>query len=163
MRRVIALLFFLIVTGLGGPAAWGAEWETDFEKAATKAKQTDRYLLADFSGSDWCGWCVKLDREVFSKTEFKKFAKENLVLALIDFPRSKPQTKKQKERNAALAAKYGVKGFPTVLLFSPDGALVGRTGYQPGGAAAYVEHLRAMIEQHKAVANQKPASPSEAK
>ncbi len=142
---IVSALFMSLCLGVQA-----SEWETDFDKAAALAKESGRYLLADFSGSDWCGWCVKLDREVFSKKEFKKYAKENLVLALIDFPRSKPQSKKEKERNAALARKYGVKGFPAVLVFSPQGELVGRTGYQPGGAEAYVQHLREMIEKHRA-------------
>lgn len=144
---------------LASPVAWiwllncaiavAADWETDFDKAAELAKSSGKYLLVDFSGSDWCGWCMKLDREVFSKKAFKNFAKEHLVLALIDFPRSKPQKTKEKKRNEQLAQQYGVKGFPTILLFSPKGELIGRTGYKLGGAEAYVAHLRELIEAYE--------------
>lgn len=146
LRRTLALLAFLMFP----IHLFAAMWETDFDRAVARARESGRYLLVNFSGSDWCGWCIKLDREVFSQGEFKKYARENLVLALIDFPRGKPQSRKDKQRNEALAQKYGVRGFPTVLVFSPSGDLIGHTSYQPGGAKAYVEHLREMIEKHRA-------------
>jgi protein disulfide-isomerase len=106
-------------------------------------------MLLDFSGSDWCGWCVKLDKEVFSKPAFKTFAKTNLVCVLVDFPRQKPQSKKLKEQNAELARKYGIRGYPSVIVLSPEGDLVGKTGYQEGGPQKYVAHLQEMIDDYK--------------
>ena len=85
-------------------------WETDFEKASEEAKESGKYMLLDFSGSDWCGWCIKLEKEVFKKSDFKKFAKDNLVCVLIDFPNKKRQSKKEKAQNAELAKKFGVRG-----------------------------------------------------
>ncbi|MCK5529413.1 MAG: thioredoxin family protein, partial [Kiritimatiellae bacterium] len=75
----------------------GKLWETDFEKASAKAKASHRYMLLDFSGSDWCGWCIKLDDEVFSKKDFKNYAKENLVCVMLDFPRKSLKKKLAKQ------------------------------------------------------------------
>lgn len=144
VRMVLAALAAAMATG-----AQALDWETDYAKAAAKAKDTGKYLLLDFSGSDWCGWCVRLDKEVFSKGEFRKFADQNLVCVLVDFPRRKKQDKDLKEQNSGLAKKYGVRGFPTVILLSPDEALVGQTGYQEGGPKEYVKHLQAMIDGYE--------------
>lgn len=132
-----------------GTGVWASEgWETDFEKAKAKAKAEGKHMLVDFSGSDWCGWCVKLDKEVFSQDAFKAYAKENLVLVLIDFPRDKSkQSEAEQEKNKALMEKFGVRGFPTVYVLNPDGKPVenGKTGYQSGGPEAYVEHIKQII------------------
>jgi protein disulfide-isomerase len=141
------LAFFSL---LGGAALSVAGlWTDDFDKALTQAKESGKYMLVDFSGSDWCGWCKKLDNEVFSNKAFKDYAEQNLVCVLIDFPRQKPQSNKQKKANQALREKYAVQGFPTILLFSPRGDVAAQTGYEPGGAEAYVKHLQGLIDQHK--------------
>jgi len=127
----------------------GGLWETDFEKAADAAKASHRYMLLDFSGSDWCGWCVRLDEEVFSRKDFKDYAKENLVCVLLDFPRRKSLKKSLKEQNQQLAAKYGIRGYPSVVILSPEGDKVGRTGYRKGGAEEYVGHLKSIIDPHR--------------
>ena len=124
-------------------------WETDFARASADAKRAGSYLLLDFSGSDWCGWCIKLDKEVFSKSDFKEFAQQKLVCVLVDFPRKKRLTTKIKEQNAELAEKYRVHGYPTVILLSPGGELVGKTGYRKGGAKSYVDYLKEMITDYK--------------
>ena len=124
------------------PAEAHAAWVTDFEAAKKEAAERNVPILADFSGSDWCGWCMKLDGEVFSREEFRKYAKDNLVLFLADFPQGKAQSDELKKQNQELAAKYGVRGFPTVLLLNAKGEVLARTGYRRGGAEAYVKHLK---------------------
>ena len=130
-------------------ASFGLQWIDDFDQGMAQAKEAGKYALVDFSGSDWCGWCMKLDKEVFSKKEFEDFAAKGLVCIVVDFPRHKPQSKKDRARNDALMKKYGVEGFPTVLLFSPDGRLAGTTGYEPGGPGPYVKSLQDMIDKDK--------------
>jgi thioredoxin-related protein len=98
--------------------------------------------MLDFTGSDWCGWCIKLKKEVFSQEAFQEYAESELVLVELDFPRNKLQSDELKAQNQALAQKYGVRGFPTIILLSPEGELIARTGYRPGGAEAYVAHLK---------------------
>lgn len=124
-------------------------WETDFEKALATAKDSGKHMLLDFSGSDWCGWCIRLEKEVFSQDAFKDFAKENLVCVLVDFPRAKEQTDELKQQNLELARKYGIKGYPTIIILSPDGKPVGITGYLQGGPWEYSRHLKKIIEDHK--------------
>lgn len=125
-------------------------WNTNFEKASLQAKAEGKHILIDFSGSDWCGWCTKLDKEVFSKNAFKNYAKENLVLVLADFPRNKSkQSEKLQKQNNELAKKYNVGGFPTVFILSPEGKLVDKTGYQAGGPEAYVSYIKKVITEAK--------------
>ena len=116
-------------------------WFTSYELAQKEASSKNRLLLMDFTGSDWCGWCIMLDKEVFSKPEFKEYASKNLVLLELDFPRSKkmpPETAKQNER---LAVKYGIQGFPTVVVFDSNGKPLGALGYQAGGPQAFIAQL----------------------
>lgn len=122
------------------------EWLTDYDKAAQLAKELDRPMLLDFTGSDWCGWCIKLDNEVFEKETFKEYAKQNLILVKLDYPRSKPQSDEIKKQNQELLQKYGVRGFPTILLTDASGDVIGKTGYQAGGPEKYVAHLKEMVK-----------------
>jgi len=126
-----------------------ADWERDFAKAKAQAEREGKFILVDFSGSDWCGWCKKLDREVFSQNEFKKYAKESLILVLIDFPRGEKLPVKEAEQNQGMAQEYKVRGYPTVVLTLPSGEEVARTGYQEGGAEQYVEHLKGLLDPHQ--------------
>lgn len=126
-------------------SAAGDAWMTDFKAAQAKASAEQKPMLLDFTGSDWCGWCIKLDKEVFSRDAFRDYAADSLVLVELDFPRGKPQTDEVKAQNEALAEKYGIRGFPTIVLLSPEGELIDKTGYQPGGAAAYVEHIKGIL------------------
>ncbi len=121
-------------------------WLTDFNKAKQVSKDIGKPILIDFSGSDWCGWCVKLDKEIFSREIFKKYAKENLVLMMVDFPRNKKQSNEVKKQNKALLKKYSVRGFPTVFLVDSEGKVLARTGYRRGGAQKYVDHLKKILD-----------------
>lgn len=133
-----------------GTAAFAAEgWLTDFEKAQAQAKAENKYVLVDFSGSDWCGWCIKLEEEVFSRPAFKAYASEKLVLMLADFPSRTKLPPKVAAQNKALAQRYAVRGYPTVILLTPEGKLAGRTGYQRGGAEAYVKHIQSLINVYE--------------
>ena len=146
MRKNILTLSILFSFLLGSTAfAASGLWMTDFEAAQKKAAAENKAMLVDFTGSDWCGWCIKLDDEVFSEEAFQDYAAESLVLVEIDFPRSKPQTDELKAQNKALAEKFGIQGFPTILIFTPNGDLIEKTGYRRGGADAYVDHLKEIV------------------
>jgi len=118
-------------------------WVADFDVAVKQAREEGKDLLIDFTGSDWCSWCIKLHDEVFSHEEFMSYATANYVLVALDYPRSDEAKARvpNPDRNRELASQYKVNGFPTVLLMTPDGDVFGRTGYQPGGPEAYVTHL----------------------
>jgi thioredoxin-related protein len=101
-----------------------------------------KLTLLDFTGSDWCGWCQKLDREVFSQPEFRQFARDNIIFTKVDFPRNIPQSPAERAQNAELAQRYGVRGFPTIVVLNSKGKEVGRLGYMPGGPKPFVEALK---------------------
>ena len=124
------------------------KWMDNFEKAKAVADKDEKYILADFSGSDWCGWCIKLDKEVFNTPEFKKYADENLVLFMADFPKSKEQPISTKDQNVRLMDEYQVLGFPTVLLLTSNGDVIFTTGYQEGGPKPYIESLKKSIDKY---------------
>lgn len=121
------------------------KWHTNLEEAQKEAAKTGKPIFADFTGSDWCGWCIKLHKEVLSKKEFIEYAAHNLVLLEIDFPKRKKQDADVKQYNEKLMRKYGVRGFPTILLLDKDGKVINQTGYQDGGPVKYVEHLEKML------------------
>lgn len=116
-------------------------WTTDFPAAKAEAAASDKDLLMDFTGSDWCGWCIKLKDEVFLTDEFKAVAPSDFVMVELDFPNAVPQTDAVKAQNAALASKYNIQGYPTIILADAKGKPYAQTGYQPGGPEAYLAHL----------------------
>ena len=120
----------------------GLVWHTNLEKALKIAKEEDKPVFLQFSGSDWCKWCIKLNDEVLFTKDFANWAKDNIVLVNLDFPRTIPQTEEVKAYNNGLMKKYGVRGFPTVLLLDNNANVVLQTGYQPGGPAAYIQHIK---------------------
>ena len=122
-----------------------APWLTDSATAYHRARTENKPVLFNFTGSDWCGWCMRLQSEVFSHPEFATFADNNLVLVEVDFPKSKPQTPAQVRANAALASGFNIRGYPTILLVDGQGKLIGRTGYQPGGPKMYVAELQRIL------------------
>jgi len=151
-RGIAVSLVAMILCGCGqnATASDSGLWQTDYDAALKQAAAEKKYVLVDFSGSDWCGWCIKLDEEVFSQPEFIDYAKENLICVLLDFPRSKELPAAQKAANEALARRYRVQGFPTVLILNPDGKVIERDGYQRGGAANYVAFIKGVIAADKA-------------
>ncbi|MCC5806716.1 MAG: thioredoxin family protein [Opitutales bacterium] len=140
-----ALVAILVVAFASVAYAAPDGWKDDFDAAVKEAKESGKHVLVDFTGSDWCGWCIRLTDEVFSKSAFKEFAKDKLILVKVDFPRGKEVPAEVMERNRELAQKYGVRGFPTIVLLDPEGEEVARTGYRRGGAEAYVKHLEDLL------------------
>ena len=116
-------------------------WLTSYEQAEQKAKADNKLLLLDFTGSDWCGWCIKIDREIFSKPAFKEYASKNLVLLEIDFPMRRQVPAAVKAQNNKLAAKYEIQGFPTIIVLNGQGKKVAELGYVEGGPAAFIAEL----------------------
>ncbi|MCR5414494.1 MAG: thioredoxin family protein [Kiritimatiellae bacterium] len=122
-------------------------WTDDYDAALKQAAEENKYVIADFSGSDWCGWCKKLDKEVFAKKEFLDGAKEKYVLLMIDTPNNSALlSEKAKTQNPELVKKYDIQGFPSVLILDAKGEVVARTGYKKGGPAKYLEMLETTIK-----------------
>jgi thioredoxin-related protein len=116
-------------------------WLTSYAQAQKEAQSQHKLLLMDFTGSDWCGWCILLDKEIFSKPEFKDYASKNLVLLELDFPRRKQMPPELAEQNERLAIQYQIQGFPTVLVLDGSGKAIGALGYTSGGPEAFIAQL----------------------
>ena len=139
--KTLALLFTLAFITSPLLAAEDA-WITDVPKAMEQAKSQKKLVLLDFTGSDWCPPCKALHKNVLTSEEFSKFAKDNLVLVDLDFPKAKPQSDELKAANKELSKKYGIKGFPTIIVLDADGKeLFRKVGYGGTPAAEYVADL----------------------
>lgn len=135
-------LVIILATWIQTPAqSEGKDWLTDMDRAMQQAQAEDKDLILDFTGSDWCGWCMRLNEEVFSKPEFEK-VKEDFVLVELDFPQDESKISAEtREQNEAWQQKLGVEGFPTIFLTDAHGRPYAMTGYRDGGVGPYVEHL----------------------
>ena len=148
----IGILAIVTVAAAAEPEGWG----TDFEQAKKAATEKKLPILMDFSGSDWCIWCQRLDAEVFSQKAFIDYAKDNLILFLVDFPMRAQQADALRAQNRQLQSTYRVAGYPTVVLVNAQGEELARSDYRKGGAEAYVEHLKELV------AGKKPVEPAAA-
>lgn len=146
MNRFALVLAMVLATI---PVVRGDVWLTDFAAAQERARREDKPMLLNFSGSDWCGWCIRLNNEVFSTPAFITFATQRFVCVLIDFPRRTPLPEALIAQNRALKQRFEVPGFPTILLTTPDGRTLARTGYRAGGPQAYVDHLDQLLRLSK--------------
>jgi thioredoxin-related protein len=144
LHKNIAALTFGCLLLLSSPA-WSSDgWIEDFDAAVKLAKEQKKDLFVDFTGSDWCGWCIKLHDEVFKYEEFTAAVTKDFVLVSLDFPKKEENIARvpNMARNRELQKKYGIQGFPTILLMNNDGVVYAQTGYEKGGATAYVEHIK---------------------
>jgi protein disulfide-isomerase len=142
LRFIPSLLASIALTLL--PALAGEGWGTDYNAALASALKENRNVLLDFTGSDWCGWCVKLKKDTFDQPAFKEYADKNLVLVEIDFPQGKSQKPEVKRQNDALQQQYQVQGFPTLVLLDPQGKIIKQqSGYIPGGPKGFIDWVNA--------------------
>jgi thioredoxin-related protein len=143
--KAIVMKKILLCLGLISVAVqtFGAqvEWLTDVSSALDKACRENKYVLLDFTGSDWCGWCMRLKKEVFDQPAFAAFAEANLVLVEVDFPHHKPQDAALKEANERLAGTYKISGFPTIIILNSSALPVAQTGYVEGGPKNFLAPL----------------------
>lgn len=140
------LLFLLLCLNLA-LSLEAATWSTSYAKSLKKAKDEGKPILANFTGSDWCGWCIKLESEVFSKKEFNTWAKDQVVLLKLDFPRQKKISSTLRKQNSGLAKKFGVRGYPSILFIDPNTEeSIGKSGYQKGGPKAWVTNAQRIVD-----------------
>lgn len=137
----------ILIPLLAAALVWQADaaeatWLTDLPKAQAQAKAENKLVLMDFTGSDWCGWCIKFKKDVLDTKEFNEYAAKNLVLVEVDFPSKKQQSAALKSANEALGTRFKVDGYPTFIALDKEGKVVGRQeGYLKGGPAAFIAQL----------------------
>ena len=136
------ILFALLTIATLARANAADVWLTDLPKAEAQAKAENKIVLMDFTGSDWCPWCIKFKKEVLDDKTFLDYAAKNVVLVEVDFPHSKPQAADLKKANAALNDTFKVEGYPTLVVLDKDGKEIGRQeGYASGGPKAFIAKL----------------------
>lgn len=150
MKKIIFVFAFLI-SGLVAQAQ-ELNWHTDMAKATEASLKENKPLLLFFTGSDWCGWCIKLQKDVLKTNEFATWATQNVILVELDFPKSKPQDQNIKMQNQQLAQTFGIQGYPTVWFVNPikgaDNKInlsgLGSLGYD-NSAKNWISHANAFL------------------
>lgn len=129
--------------GTSESAPGGVRWHTNFEEALAAAQKENKDLLINFSGSDWCIFCIRLEKDVFEQEVFAKEAEKYFVFMLVDFPNdASKQTDELRKQNQELARRYRFRNlFPTLYLAKPDGTPYAMAEYQPLGPAEYLDYL----------------------
>jgi len=153
--KKLALTLFMVL-GTLTIQAQELTWQTDMNKAIEVSKKTKKPLMLFFTGSDWCGWCMRLQKEVFKTPEFEKWAKDNVVLVELDFPRKTQLQPEIQKQNMELQQTFGIQGFPTVWFVNSskkDGKInlekLGSTGYVAGGPSAWLDGASKIISPKK--------------
>ncbi|UGS23963.1 thioredoxin family protein [Flavobacterium channae] len=149
------LIAFLTLTSLSMQAQEELTWHTDMSAATDISIKEKKPLFLFFTGSDWCGWCIRLQKEVFKTPEFVKWAKDNVVLVELDFPRKNNQTDAVKSQNAQLQQQLQVRGYPTVWFVSATKTAeakvnltaLGSTGYVAGGPKVWIDGANQIIKK----------------
>ena len=155
MKKLI-LLFFVSLSFTTFSQQVENDWSTDMNQAIEISQQTGKPIMLFFTGSDWCGWCVKLKKEVYKTSEFNKWAKKNVVLVDVDFPRKTKLSEKVTKQNKELQQMFGVRGYPTVWFVTPEkenGQItlgkLGSTGYVAGGPTNWIAAANKEISKKK--------------
>ena len=129
--------------------ASGLTWSLDFSKALARARTGNKMVLIDFTGSDWCPWCIKFDEDILSTRKFGAYADKNLVLVLADFPNHTKQSPALKQANEELGKKFQVEGYPTLVVLNSSGREIGRqVGYLRSGPDAFIAELERFSQRH---------------
>lgn len=154
MKKIFLVALFLV--GAFATQAQELKWYTDVREAITVSNKEQKPMLMFFTGSDWCGWCIRLQNEVLKTPEFTKWAKDNVILVELDYPRRTPQTPEIKNQNNELQQAFGIQGFPTVFFTSAeskDGKVnfkgLGQTGYVAGGPSAWLTVAEGIVHPKK--------------
>jgi thioredoxin-related protein len=156
-KSYLVLTFLLIVLPLH-EVLGAATWLNDFSKAQAQAKAERKFVLVNFTGSDWCGWCIKLRKDVFLRPEFEGYAKSNLVLLEVDFPKRKPLPAAVQQQNQKLAEQFQVRAYPTLIVLNAQGTKLGRISYGTGGPKTFLAELEKLIRpQPETIPTKAPA------
>lgn len=140
--KSVVIIFFFSFSLLG----FSQDWKTNFEEAKTLAQKEHYNIVLVFQGSDWCAPCMKLEKEVWSTSDYQKLAKDHFVMVKADFPRKKANqlSEELQKQNNQLAETYNNQGFfPLVLVLTPEGKVLGKLGYEHISPEAYFNKLKA--------------------
>ena len=154
MKQVFTFLCSVLVgTVLLTDHAQGAQpghinWMTNYEEALNLSKSSSKPIVLFFTGSDWCGWCTKLEQESLGTPEFAQAAGDKFIFVKLDFPVNSTLPPAVAAQNKQLQKKYNVRGFPTLIILDGQQNQIGTSGYHPGGGRAYADHLSKIISDN---------------
>jgi len=123
-------------------------WVTSYEEAVNQSKSTSKPIILFFTGSDWCGWCHKLEREALDTADFAQAAGDKFIFVKLDFPMNSQLPSNLTAQNKQLQKKYDVRGFPTIIILDSQERQIGTTGYRSGGGAQYAQHLFKIVNDY---------------
>ena len=154
MKKILVIAFLTLIT-MSMQAQDGLTWYTDLTKATDLSIKENKPMFLFFTGSDWCGWCIRLQKEVFKTPEFVKWASDNVILVELDFPRKNEQTEAVKMQNAQLQQQLQVRGYPTVWFVNTSKTAdakvnlnaLGSSGYVAGGPQVWIEGANQIIKK----------------
>ena len=140
MNSPCSLLIALVTTLFLTAPVFAGGWGDDYKAALATAAKENKKVLLDFTGSDWCGWCIRLKKETFEQPAFKEYADNNLILVEVDFPQGRTLPNTVKMQNDGLQEQYQVQGFPTLVLLSPEGKVIKqKSGYISAGPKGFID------------------------
>jgi protein disulfide-isomerase len=156
MKKIYFTLLLAVFISVKSMAQEKLTWHTDMNKAFELAEKENKTLMLFFTGSDWCGWCIRLQNEVLKTPDFEKWAKDKVVLVELDFPRKTPQDKEIQIQNYQMQKMFNVRGYPTVFFANPEKTAEGKknlntlgsTGYVRGGAEKWLEVANNIVKNN---------------
>lgn len=143
----LSIIYLLVACTSSEVVRSELNWFTNLEDAKAEAQIWKCPIFIDFTGSDWCGWCIALEDEVFSQPEFIDYTNNNLNLVKLDIPSKIKQIEATKKYNTKVATKYGIRAFSTIVLLNMAGNYLARTGYQYGGVVEYVKLIQELVRK----------------
>jgi len=153
IRNIIAALMILYSGLFLSAEAYPPEgWSSDLLSAIRESEESGKDILLNFTGSDWCVWCHRLMDEIFETEEFLSYAEENLILVFLDYPKGIKLSEETQKQNQLMMSLFGVQGFPSIWLMDSEQVPVLQTGYQQGGASAFIQTLeqkRIVLDESK--------------
>lgn len=152
---LLSIVSFFLASILSSGAV--PTWSTDLAKAQAQARAEGKAVLINFTGSDWCGWCMKLRKDVFLKPDFAAYAQTNLVLVEIDFPKRKTLPPEVQKANQRLEQQFQVQGFPTLVLLDRNGTRLSNVNYANGGTRTFLAEVEKILRPPSDIPPPKPA------
>ncbi len=166
MKKIVITLVLTLLS-FTTKAQENQVWHTDINKAIAISTKEHKPMFLFFTGSDWCGWCIRLQKEVFKTPEFTAWAKDKVVLVELDYPRRTPQDPAIQQQNTSLQQVFAVQGYPTVWFVKPtikdsknNLEQLGSTGYLAGGPSVWLDNANTIISKYVADAPLKTTKPS---
>ncbi len=155
MKKILFLLALTLCSFSIQAQTESQEWYSDVNKAIQKSMETGKPMFLFFTGSDWCGWCIRLQKEVFQTPYFTNWAKDHVILVELDYPRKKQLSAEIQQQNQTLQQIFQVQGYPTVHFVNPqlntDGTVnfnsLGQSGYAAGGPESWCASANSMLKK----------------